>query len=351
MFGIKFSNNRAKKKEIAALFMKSKVFDFKDIEKYLSLLRYREVAWGSLFFFLGTTFLMFIIGDFYAGDTVTRLFFLYSGYLFFILGMIILSYSIEHNEFRSGKYRYTKLFLGVFIAELFVMSIFPALTVVLGIFIIPIVFFMLVRLTNVTIMRSKGLKSLAFPTYSLFLGQMLLLLGFIFTIDLINNYLGLYSRFFGDLLELIGIIFCGLSFYFLPSFEEYEWIEKIRQLYIIHPSGISLYHHNFHHSDRLIESDLTTGAIIAIKNIIEEMSLKGKKLESIKRSNFTVLLEYGQYVISALIAENDSVILREKNRMFIQAFEKRFEKQLAKWFGNTDVFKDTSMLIKQIFGP
>ena len=73
-----------------------------------------------------------------------------------------------------------------------------------------------------------------------------------------------------------------------------------------------------------MESDLTSGAIIAIKSMLEEMSLTGKRLESIKKAGFTILMEYGRIVLSVMFVDEDSVSLREKNYEFCEKFENMF---------------------------
>lgn len=349
LFILKFNRHKANSLELQDYFrLQNKSFG-QQLNQYFSFLRIREIAWGALFFLIGLTYMMFILSDFYAGDENTRLAFLYSGYLFFIIGIILLAYSFEKKELKNTRYFFTKTFTIILFLEMISMLVIPWLVLPLGIILWPIIIGMLIKLTVLNYRRSKGLRSLAFPTYSLFIGLMILIFGFLFTTDPIIIRGGLELRLVGDLIEIVGIILCGLSFYFLPTFEEYDWIEKIRQLYIIHSSGISLYSHNFRPKEKQIESDLTTGAIIAIKSMIEEMNLKGKKLESIRKGQFTVLLGYGKYVTIAIFADTDSLSLREKAQYFINAFETKYEKRLVKWFGNTDIFDDADELVRKIF--
>jgi hypothetical protein len=349
LFSIKLYYRSSKNKELKAIFKYHRKDFGAQFEQYLSLLKIREFAWGFLFLQMALTYFMFVLSDFFAGDELTRLFFLYSGYLFFLVGLTSLTFSFEKSELKSVNYFYTKTFFSILILEMLSMVFFRSMVVIIGMIIWPIIVIMLIKLTRSMIERSKGLRTIAFPTYGLFLGLLLLLIGFIFTTDILMNLFGIYMRLIGDLIGVAGIIMCGLSFFFLPSFAEYDWLEKIRYIYIIHPSGISLYSYNFRPKDHNIESDLTTGAIIAIKSIIEEMSEKGKQLESIKKDNFTILLGQGTYCIAALIADEDSLSLREKIKSFIRIFENKYQKYLVHWFGNTDIFKDTDKIVKEIF--
>jgi hypothetical protein len=199
------------------------------------------------------------------------------------------------------------------------------------------------------ISRAKGMKTLLIPLYTLFIGLLILIFGFSLSTDMIMDYFGEAVRLIGDLIQLVAVILCAISFYFLPSFSEYDWLEKIRALFIIHPSGIAIFSHDFRPSNQQkIETDLTSGAIIAIKSIIEEMSLTGKQLESIKKAGFTILMEYGQYILSVMFVDEDSVSLRDKNHEFCKRFEDMFP-NLKYFYGNVDQFNKAEEIIKKIF--
>ena len=111
LFAIKLYFRSTKKKELQEIFHYEKKALAAQFDQYLLLLKIREFAWGFLFLLLGLTYLMFIIADYFAGDAKTRLFFLYAGYLFFLIGMTTLSFSLERNEIRTHNYVFSKIFL------------------------------------------------------------------------------------------------------------------------------------------------------------------------------------------------------------------------------------------------
>jgi hypothetical protein len=225
---------------------------------------------------------------------------------------------------------------------------YPAGVIVINLLVWPFEIILFTKYSRVLYLRSKGIKKMEIPTFSLLIGLLLIIFGFFLSTDYLITHFGERMRLYADLIQLFAIILCALSFYFLPSFAEYDWLEKIRAVYIIHPSGISLFNHNFRPFENLYESDLTTGAIIALKSLIEEMSEKGKNLESIQKEGFTILLEYGTNIISALLVDDDSISLREKNKIFCREFQKMFP-NLGKWYGNVDEFVKAEKLIKEIF--
>jgi hypothetical protein len=200
--------------------------------------------------------------------------------------------------------------------------------------------------------RVKGLRRLALPVYALFFGFFLLFLGFLATTDQANTYFGIIGRLLGDLTQMFAIAMFALAFYFLPSFSEFDWVDKIRALFVVHPSGISLFNYNFQVNDKTqrYESDLTTGAIVAIKAMMQDMSTQKKSnVQSIRKEDFTMLLEYGKNVICVLLTDQESVSLREKIKSFCHEFERTYNNQLEKWYGKVDHFNSAKTIVEKIF--
>jgi len=321
----------------------------KVFEEYMNLLVSREIAWGIVFFFLGWMYFMFIISDFYANTNFIREIFLDAGYLLFVCAIITIGYSIERNELRKTNFLFSKIFGSLLIVLLLAILFWDQGVQYILILFWPFIFIMFYQAMGIMLRRAHGIHRLILPTYSLIAGLFFLILGFFFSTDYIILNYGIIFRLIGDLIQFGAVALCAVSFYFLPSFSEYDWIEKIRAIFIIHPSGILLFNYDFRgENNQSYESDLTSSAIVAIKSLIEDMAITGKKIESVKKEGFTMLLEYGRHIFSVLLADEDTASLREKNHAFCEDFEKNFP-DARRFYGNVDKFKDADKIIKKIF--
>ena len=214
---------------------------FSKFQVYMYTSRIRDLAWGFLFLCIGVMYIMYIISDFYVFDMNLRSIFRYIGYFLFILGVIGLAYSLEQNELKMTHFFYTKVFIGFLVALFLFIGLLNNYVVLVVLAIWPFIFILLVQFIRVMILRAKGLQKLIRPIFTLFIGMIFLIFGFALSTDFFMSLFGDISRLIGDIVQLGAIIICAISFYVLPSFSEYDWLGKIRAIFIIHPSGISLF--------------------------------------------------------------------------------------------------------------
>jgi hypothetical protein len=358
-FFILFFSRYLKRSKKSNALSKTRGFKIQNIpeqfNQYLNQMKNREFAWGLLFFLLGIMFILFIIGDYYT-NLADRKLIIDFGYICFFLGATIFSISIERNELKRLNLAYSKFFIFIFILLVVTILMQSELSkVVSGISLVSFSLFGLLYMNNL-VENVEGSRKYSLPIYSLLIGVISFVTGFSFSTDFMVEQFGLVIRLSGDLISLFGLIMCALSFFNLPNFSEFDYLDKIRAIYVINPSGISLFSHFFREDEQeeKIESDLTTGAIIAINSILQDMASKegksdGKKLESIQKNDFTMLLEYGKHVICVLLADEDSKTLRDKIQIFCDVFELRYKKQLKNWFGKTDHFNSATDIVEKVF--
>lgn len=324
---------------------------YKDLLGYGAVVKDREVAWGCMFSMLLFMRIMIILADFYSGDIPTRSAFLLAGFLEMVIAFTLMAYSFEQRELKSNNFLITKIYLGIFaliIIFLFVnlsnVSYFISFTSLLFALIMQI------QYARIIILRSKGLGSVLIPNFLLMAGLLCFTGGFVLSSDYIQQLWGNYNtRLIGNLLQVIGVILCGFSFYLIPHFDDMDWIDKIRNIYIVHPSGIALFQHEFRKSS-ISETDLTTSALIAIKSLIQELGGKKKEsLSSIQRGYTSISIESGKNIFSVIMADADSLSVRAKNRSFCQKFEEKYGKHVQNWNGDISIFSGAKELIGEIF--
>ena len=104
---------------------------------------------------------------------------------------------------------------------------------------------------------------------------MFLILGFFGTTDIIVSLVGFQIRIIGSVFQLISIILLSLFFITLPPFSEFDWQEKVQELFIIDRGGICLYNNDFV-KKTVYDENLTSAAISGINTMLQElMDAKG----------------------------------------------------------------------------
>ncbi len=327
--------------------------DRKKLREYSVFLKNRELGWGILYFFLGYMMVMFVIGDFFINDLQIRSAFRYAGYLDFAIAMTIFCYFLEQNELHKNHHRFTQILIVSLAGLILCLLFFSDYAIYIIYFIIPITLGLSIQYAVLMIKQIRGMRKFNFPYYSFSVGMIMFLSGFLSSTDLFLQTFGWGSRILGDFLQFLGVVACALSFYNLPSLHEMAWFDKIQKLYVIYPSGICVFEYSFHQQkikEGDILSDLTTSAIMAIKDIIQDVSSKGKDIvESIRKDQFILLLAQGSHIISVIISTEDSLVLREKNHLFCTQFESTYQHILQNWSGNVSAFKKTDEIVKQVF--
>jgi hypothetical protein len=185
---------------------------------------------------------------------------------------------------------------------------------------------------------------------SLLLGGLIIyFVGIVATTKVAMDIFGIDIRLVADFLKIGGLVIAIIGLYNLPSFGEFDWREKIRDLYIINHDGVSLYHHSFSEATASPDQDLIAGGVIGIKTMLAEMTASHQKLQVIDHQDVKIFFEYGQFVICAIICQEELKTIRFKLKEFITEFELLFSDILQSWKGDMGIFQPTKFLINKVF--
>ncbi len=147
----------------------------------------------------------------------------------------------------------------------------------------------------------------------------------------------------------------------LPE-QEQNWDKALLAIYVMFNSGILLYHEEFKRegtkkdeaagtaNEPGLVPDLISSGIVGITQLMQEI-VQGKQImRYIDNYSKKILLEAGKYIIVALIVNNDSRILRDKLRKFIEEFEIEYHDDLSNLTGlDMKRFESTTDLIRKYF--
>ncbi len=318
-----------------------------DAYRYFKENRRLKIFWAIFFLILGFAYTSFLIADFYTKTIVGRERWLFMGYLAFPLSISFLC--------RNFKYKKLQLFFLIY------LSLGAILSIILDFSIIRIYFSLAwpisgLVIANYVISIWKNLHGAEFqsqPLLLILIGLIFMAFGFFFTTDIAYSMLGIYSRLTGDIVQFVSVIALSGAIYILPPLSEYDWKGKIKQIFLLTTSGITIFDKNFEPSVEKsdTQADFAGSAIIALKMLIETMIKEGKNLESINKTYATISLVYGKNIIGVAVTDKKSPIINAKVKYFVREFEKKFGKTLENFSGSMEQFGTVNELLEKYFPP
>jgi len=99
-----------------------------------------------------------------------------------------------------------------------------------------------------------------------------------------------------------------------------------------------------------VETDLITGALSAVGDLIKESVHSQKQLKTIDQEDIKIMISYGKHVNACLIADKETVELRKKVDSFLNLFEEKYEEYIRDWSGALRPFMGAYKTIEEIFG-
>lgn len=318
-----------------------------DAYRYFKENRRLKIFWAIFFLILGFAYISFLIADFYTLTPNGRERWLIMGYLAFPLSISFLC--------RNFKYKKLQLFFLIYLSIGALMSLFVD-------FVVLRIYFSLawpisgLVIVNYAISIWKNLHGAEFqsqPLFFILIGLVFMAFGFFFTTDIAYSMLGIYSRLAGDMVQFVSVIALSGAIYMLPPLSEYDWKGKIKQIFLITTSGITIFDKNFEPTvdKNDTQADFAGSAIIALKMLIETMIKEGKNLESINKTYATISLIYGKNIIGVAVTDKKSPIINAKVKYFVKDFEKKFGKSIENFSGSMEHFSSVKDLLEKYFPP
>ncbi|MFX0137149.1 MAG: hypothetical protein ACFFDN_26150 [Candidatus Hodarchaeota archaeon] len=149
--------------------------------------------------------------------------------------------------------------------------------------------------------------------------------------------------------SIVTFIYWGLIFLNVETFTEFLWREKIKELYIIKPSGVTLFYYSFSEKDSEQIPDLIGAGLITVKEVLAQFMQSKEKIRVLDLHDAKILFEHGVFSVFSLVVDEDLHILRSKLHLLRNKFENLFGDVLSKWTGDTTIFLPTKQIIETIF--
>lgn len=308
----------------------------------------QELSYAVLIIAYGAEWFFFIISDFYAPNTYYRTIFLNLGYLCLYLGALFFIYIMERYYIFYKKNLFTLIFLIINILFLVVFFIDMYYTQTFGI--IPWPFFIVFLTTYFIKLAKKAPKRLHYAIIFLkfFIGFFLLGIGYLLTTDATTSVFGIRIRFYGDLIQVFAVFFIYVFFSSIPLLSEYDWLDKIESIYIVHTSGLPLFSKSFREGEDKIFDNIIPGALTSIQMMLNEFT-QSKETSIIKKGEYQIILYPYGLIAGLIITKQDLESLRTLLKLFVKKVHSLYAEILPKWNQNLSIFKPIEGIYKNVF--
>jgi hypothetical protein len=322
----------------------------------------QDIGFSALFYGISLMRFFLLIGDYYAIGTITSPFLIWSdgSFRFLLLNFGYLSINIGFLLFTFYMEKYKKILLKKYFFSLcFLVQIFIFISMVLiDLFSILYLSILLLPLFTIFLLIyakdfNKQAKKQKIPTsegLKMGFSILLLLSGHVLTIDFVCYYFGFITRLAGISMQLIAI---GLIFKmfrnFIPFFE-FNWQDKIENIYILNRDGINLYSKSFLEERKTIDDHFISGVLSSINIMLNElMNTKENKISIIKKKNKVVTIFTSVYIIGVIVSTDELEFFKHNLKRLVLKIEMLYRNILINWSGDRTKFYPVKDIVTDIF--
>lgn len=322
-----------------------------------------ELAYVSIFLGFAFMELFFIKANYYSSGIVVspyliwpqgseRDFFLSLGYFGIIIGALYFVYYIEKTR-SIGKIKYftTSILLIlslsciiIFIIDLTITRYF--LLVLWPIFLLFLVFY-LINFTK----RTKGSKNLSKNTILNLTAFSLLPIGYFLKIDFFIFIFGIYIRLVGALFEFLSLIIIFYYFLSFPYLFEFDWKEKIDELFLITKEGACIFYKSLGGNEPEIDKNLISSSITSVNIMLQELtpSPNKKGFSRIKEQDKIIYIYNSELLDGVIISREEIERFEYYLELLVLKVEGIYRDFLIDWDGDTDIFNPVDKIFDDVF--
>ncbi len=322
----------------------------------------QDLGFFALFSGFSLMRFFFLLGDYYSSDLIISPFFLWTigsfrslllnfGFLSIMLSTLFFTLFMEkYKKFLFKRFFFTTCFLIQLL--IFIVIFFINLEIINVLSFLSFPLFILFFIIYVIDFGKKSKKQNILPKGALkmTLTILLILVGYILSMDLLLENLNLLVRFIGILLQLIAIGFIFIFFRKIPSFFEYDWQDKIESIYILNKNGICLYNYSFMENTEILEKQFISGALASMNIMLNEL-IHGKpnEISVIKKKRKIVNVFSANYITGILISKEELKYFTYNLKRLVLKVEEIYNNILINWNGDLTVFYPVKNIIDEIF--
>jgi hypothetical protein len=304
-----------------------------------------RLAWAIFMFGMACNSFSFIMSDFYFTADPGSLIWTKIGYLMMMVALIGFFLALE----QILPYRTRHLFTAAGTIVAFITVLVPReyLTVValsaslVAFGILALFFSFYVRNTSGIVRGSMRM---------IFIGFLGGFVGYLLRSDFVYYSLGEPVYLLGAFLLVSGLVVMGVAVLGSPALDELDWNEKMLELFVIHSSGVLMYHHKFIPTVDLDEN-LTAAGLTGAQELFKEITQSKTGLKTLSIGEICILFAHKENFTTALVAKQAYRVLLGKTRDFSDQFELIFGDAVKTFSGEVSQFNKAGRLAIKLFSP
>lgn len=308
---------------------------------------------GYFWVFFGYSFMWigFIAGQYYITDPqLVSLAYNISYFSLFLSGLLFIHY-VEREKVIIRKNLFTYIFIGFLILFLLFFLFAFDYIIYLTFLIWPffLVFYLLyLRKLGLSLFKLRGERMYFLNYLKFFFSSCLLLIGYLLTLNFIQDLFGPITKLIGDIFQIIAAFIFYSFVISIPSFSEYNWKQHLKSIVIMHNSGLFIYKKNFSSEDQRIDDSIMSGVITMLKMMLEKVS-ENESLSVIEEEDNVIIIQPGKYLFAVLISDVNLELLQIVLRTFLDRIETIFSGILESWRGDLKALKPIDIIANEIF--
>jgi len=195
-------------------------------------------------------------------------------------------------------------------------------------------------------MEGKLMKKLMLT----FLPFLLLLIGIFLTSDYSINLVQILFRLIGSLFQLVGVIFFAFFFLRFPTFSEFEWKDKIEEVFLINTNGACIFYKSYIQKIDLLSEHLITSAITSVNVMLKEILKPGsREVSVIKKKGKLIYIFPSDLITGVIFSKKESKVIDLYMNRLILKVEQVYKNVLTNWDGDLNIFIPIRDIYEKIF--
>ncbi|MFW9970113.1 MAG: hypothetical protein ACFFDF_07925 [Candidatus Odinarchaeota archaeon] len=178
----------------------------------------------------------------------------------------------------------------------------------------------------------------------------LLFIGLFLTSNYSINLLYIQFRLIGVLLQLIGIAFFAFFFLKFPTFFEFEWKNKIEEVFLINQNGACLFYKSYTQKIDTLNEHLITSAITSVNIMLSEILKPGsREISVIKKKGKVIHIIPSDLITGVIFSKEESKTLQLYMKQLVSKVEQVYKNILVNWDGDLEIFNPIKNIYEEIF--
>ncbi|MHA2228450.1 MAG: hypothetical protein ACXABL_04525 [Candidatus Thorarchaeota archaeon] len=302
-----------------------------------------RLAWSIFMFGMSLNSFFFILSDFYFHIEPLNTILVKTGYVSMQLALVGFFIAIEQilpYKTRNG-FTYAGSFLTVLTVvaprsfmELLALS--SAIVALLGV----ALFFQYSR----EITTGSAKRSINW----IIIGFMIGFLGFLGRSDFGYYNLGIEVYIFSVGLLIIGMMIFGLAIVGSPALDELDWKSQLRELFVIHKSGLLVYHKVFSKTVK-VDQALAAAGIAGVQALFQEITSSESGFKELTMGDKNLFCAHGEDFISVILVRKLYRVIYDKLVDFTENFQFLFGRSLRSYVGSLNEFSAADDIVETTF--